>query len=334
VTRLRFGIVGCGRMGERRARSAEAAGAEITAVTDAAPERARTLAAKHTSAAEMKSWQELVTSSRVDLVVISTPNALHRPIAEAALAAGKHVFCEKPLAGTTEDARAIVEAARRAERVLKVGSNLRFFPNVKEAKRLLDAGEIGDPLFLRCWIGHDGWNVAGDASWFKDPKQAGGGTFLDNGCHVLDIARWFMGEVVRCTGMVQTAHWPIAPLEDNAFGIFSTATGRTICIQASWTEWNGYMFLEIYGDRGYLRVDSRGKSCSVALGRRGEPEKLFDYSHLPPRSYDDEMADLLAAIASGRTPEPDGFAGQRAVEMAHAVYAAAREGRHVDLEPR
>jgi predicted dehydrogenase len=328
---VRLGIVGCGRMGERRAKSAAAAAAAITAVTDADAQRAELLAKRHGAMLE-RSWDSLVVRPDVDVVVVSLPNALHRPVALAAFAAGKHVFCEKPLAGSVEDARAMVDAARRAGKHLKVGSNLRFFPNVQKAKELLDTGAIGAPLFLRCWIGHDGWNVASD-TWFRDAAQAGGGTFLDNGCHVLDIARWFMGEVTSCTGMLQTAHHPIAPLEDNAFGIFQTAAGRTICIQASWTEWNGYMFLEIYGADGYLRVDSRGKSCSVALGRRGAAEELFDYGHLPPTSYDAEMQDLLAALRAGRAPEPTGVDGLRAVEMAHGVYQAARTGRHVELSP-
>lgn len=327
---VRFAVVGCGRMGRRRM-SAIAAhpGAELVCVADVDPALARR-AAEEFGCGYHAHQDELPQRADVDWVVISVPNRWHLPVAVASLDAGKHVFCEKPLARNPDEARAIVAAARANGRILKVGSNLRYFPNVLRAKALLDERAIGEVLFLRCWIGHDGWNVQ-NGMWFADPEAAGGGTFLDNGCHVLDIARWFVGEVHACVGMVQTALWPIRPLEDNAFGIFETEQGRTIVIQASWTEWNGYMYLEVYGSEGYIRVDSRGRSCLTALGDRKGNEQVFDYSDQPPTSYQAEFADLMRALDEGRMPAPTGYDGLRAVEMAWGVYEAARTGRRVAL---
>jgi len=258
---------------------------------------------------------------------VAVPNKWHLETVVASLEAGKHVFCEKPLARNPDEARAMVAAADRAGKTLKTGSNLRFFPSLLKAKELLDARAIGDLLFLRSWIGHDGWVRQ---RWFADPDVSGGGTFLDNGCHVLDIARWFMGEVRSCTGAVQTGLWPVQPLEDNGFGIFEMA-GGTATIQASWTEWAGYMYMEVYGKEGFVRIDNRGANCRTTLGDRSGKEEVFDFSAEPADSYQREMDEYVSAIHAGRQPIPSGSDGMRAVEMAWSVYESARTGRRVAL---
>ncbi|MBI2320642.1 MAG: Gfo/Idh/MocA family oxidoreductase [Chloroflexi bacterium] len=330
---IRFAVVGCGRMGQRRMGTITAhPGAELVCVADVEPDLARQ-AAEQFGCGYHENQDELPQRDDVDWVVISVPNRWHLPLAVANFDSGKHVFCEKPLARDPAEAREIVAAARANGCVLKVGSNLRYFPNVLRAKALLDERAIGEPLFLRSWIGVNGWNVQ-PGMWFADPEAAGGGTFLDSGCHVLDIARWFVGEVRACVGMVQTGLWPIQPLEDNGFGIFETVDGKTISIQSSTTEWNGYMYLEVYGSDGYIRVDSRGRTCLTALGDRQGNEQVFDYSDQPPTSYQAEFADLMRALREGRAPAPSGYDGLRAVEMAWGVYESARTGRRVELPAR
>jgi len=328
--KLRFAVIGCGRMGKRRAQTiVEHPETELVCVMDVDSNAARRTAEEF-GCIWCKDHEEVLKREDVDIVVVSVPNKWHLPIVLDSLSAGKHVFCEKPLARNPEEALRMVKAANAQGLKLKVGSNLRFFPNVRKAKELLDQGAIGELLFLRSWIGHNGWNLR-PGSWFADPEAAGGGTFLDNGCHVLDIARWFMGEVKSCIGLVRTNLWPIQPLEDNGFGIFETMDGKTIFIQASWTEWNGYMYMEVYGSEGYIRIDSRGRRCLTVLGDREGNEKVFDFSALPPTSYKAEFEDFVEALKSGRYPLPSGYDGLRAVEMAWGVYESARTGRRIDL---
>ena len=320
-------------MGKRRINAIKAhPNASLVGVTDENLDLAKEIAGE-SDCEVIESPLAAATHPDIDCVVVSVPNHLHREIALAGLRSGKHVFCEKPLAGKPEEAADMVRAAKEAGKILKVGSNLRYFPNVLKARQLLDEQAIGEPMFMRSYIGHGGWNLQQPGTWFADEGAVGGGTFLDNGCHVFDIGRWFLGEVVACTGVVKTNLWPIGKLEDNGFGIFETADDKVISVQASWTEWNGYAYIEVYGKEGYIRIDSRGRNCITALGDQYGKEQIFDLSELPPTSFDDEFSDFLTTLAAGGVPTPTGYDGLRAVQMAWGVYESSRTGRKVDLPP-
>jgi len=328
TSRLAFAVIGCGRMGKRRMRTiAEHPGAELICVVDVNEQDALS-AAKEFDCPAYCDYADAVLRPDVDCVVVSVPNKWHKETVISALNARKHVFCEKPMARNPEEAKAMVERATQNGVTLKVGSNLRFFPSVLKARELLDEAAIGDLIFLRSWIGHGGWTVGG---WYTEPDIAGGGTFLDNGCHVLDMARWFLGEMKSCVGVVKTNLWPIAPLEDNGFGIFETVDGKTAVIHASWTEWAGYMYMEIYGIEGYIRIDNRGRSCKTILGDRKGEEEEFDFSSLPANSYQVEFDNYVRAILQGEQPLPSGYDGLRAVQMAWGVYESAQTGRKVEI---
>jgi len=327
-TKLRFAVIGCGRMGLRRMQTiVNHRQAELACVVDVHEQEARAAADKY-GCPYYLSYKEILPREDIDCVIVSVPNKWHKETVVAALDSKKHVFCEKPLARNPQEAQAMVDAAVRNGVTLKTGSNLRFFPSVLKAKQLLDERAIGELLFLRSWIGHGGWT---QGRWYTNEEIAGGGTFLDNGCHVLDITRWFLGEVKSCVGMVQTNLWPVEPLEDNGFGIFETVDGKTALIHASWTEWAGYMYMEIYGSEGYIRIDNRGKKCKTILGKREGGEKVFDFSSLPPTSYWAELDDYIRALREGRQPLPSGFDGLRAVQMAWGVYESARTGRKIQI---
>jgi len=325
--RLRFAAVGCGRMGLRRIRTIlDHPYTELICVADSDTERAKQVARDVDRG--FTSIDEALSRTDVDCIVASVPNKFHPSTVIPALDNGKHVWCEKPLARNPQEALDIVTAAIRNSRFLKIGSNLRYFPNVLKAKELLDSRAIGDILFLRGWIGNAGWQLN---SWYSDPDMIGGGTFLDNGAHLLDIYRWFLGEPVECTGYVSTTCWPIGSLEDNGMGIFRFAGGALASLHSSWTEWNEYMYLEIYGKEGYLQVDGRQPHCLAVLGRRSGGREVFDFSSQPPRSYQLEFDDFVRAVQTSRQPLPSGFDGLRAVQMAHAVYDSSRSGRSVPL---
>jgi len=296
-------------------------------VVDVNEQEARAAADKYGCSYYLR-YEEILPREDIDCIVVSVPNKWHKETVVAALDSKKHVFCEKPLARNPEEAEAMVDVAIRNGVTLKTGSNLRFFPSVLKARQLLDERAIGELLFLRSWIGHGGWV---QDRWSAQPEIAGGGTFLDNGCHVLDIARWFLGEVKGCVGMIQTNLWPVEPLEDNGFGIFETVDGKTAMIHASWTEWAGYMYMEIYGSEGYVQIDNRGRTCKTVLGRRGGGEEVFDFSSLPPSSYEKEFKHYVDAILRGEQPLPSGYDGLRAVQMAWGVYESARTGRKIEL---
>jgi len=326
--KLGFAVIGCGRMGMRRiGLIRNQSQVELRCIEDCNDEIARKVS-EEVSCEYSTRWQEVVNRSDIDCVVVSVPNKFHRDIVVEALEAGKHVFCEKPLARNPREAAEMVEAAQKSGRFLKVGSNLRYFPSVLKARELLNSNQIGEVLFARGWIGHSGWQIG---TWYSDAEMIGGGTLLDNGCHLLDLYRWFLGEVESCVGFASALFWPVGPLEDNAMAIFRFTGGKTAFLQSSWTEWAGYMYLEIYGTQGFLRIDNRGQSCITTLGKRDGQNIVFDFSQEPPVSYALEFADYVDAINTNRQPLPSGFDGLRVVQMAHGVYQSALLGKEIKI---
>lgn len=325
---LRFAVVGCGRMGLRRLKAArQNPNGSVFGLSDADEQLAQQLSAEF-GCTYFPDPMDLVKSPDVNCVIVAVPNKFHLELTLAALESGKNVWCEKPLARTPEEAALMVETAIRCNRFLKVGSNLRFFPTVTKAKELLSQGAIGKVLFLRGWVGNNGWQLK---SWFGDPELSGGGTFLDNGSHLLDIARWFLGEALECTGFVSTGHWQVQPLEDNGMGIFRFQNGALGFIHASWTEWQEYCYIEVYGSDGFLRIDNRNPRALTLFGKREGEEQVWDFSALPPSSYQREMDEFIRMLLADEQPQPSGFDGLRAVQMAHGLYEASRTGRVVSL---
>ena len=168
---------------------------------------------------------------------------------------GKHVLCEKPVARNAQEALEILKISNETGKKVKVGSNHRYFSSVLKARQIFDSGYIGKVVSFNGRIGHNGERIGG--SWFWDKEQSGGGAILDNGCHLLDIARWFMGDFVKGSGLTANAYWKDTEVEDTATGVFATEDGRVATINASWRLLSGYFHFELNGEKGYITVDGR-----------------------------------------------------------------------------
>ena len=338
VGKLGFAVVGCGSFGTRRAKAVREAGGRIACLADLDEGRVSRMASEF-GCDYTTDYHEAMKRVDVDCVIVATPNKFHAPITIAALEAGKHTICEKPLARNLREARAMVDAARQNKVFLKTGSNLRYFSNVKKAKELIDEKAIGKPLFIRGWIGHDGKKVL--HAWNVKRDIAGGGTVLDNGAHILDLFRWFMGDFSDCFGYVRTLQMPI-DVEDNGMGLFRTRDGRMAFVQSSWTEWSGYMYMEVYGSKGSIFIDNRGErtagtgkwfitSNTVYVTEEGT-RQVFDYSAEPPQSYRLELEDFIDHVKRGKQPVASGYDGMKVIEMIDGIYRSSRTGRVVKLK--
>src|SRR5438876_2268948 len=233
-SKLNFAVVGCGRIGLRRMQSiAENPAARLLCVADVNPDDS-SLAAEQFKVPQFADYRS-VAELDVNSVIVAVPNRFHHETVTYLLNNKKHVFCEKPLAGVPEESRHMVATAIENGVTLKTGSNLRYFPSIMKAKQFLHEDKIGKILFVRGWIGHDGWNLK--QTWYSDLATIGGGTLLDNGSHLLDVIRWFFGEIIECTGIVSSKKWKLPGLEDNAMSLLKTEDGIPVFVQASWTEW-------------------------------------------------------------------------------------------------
>jgi predicted dehydrogenase len=272
-------------------------------------------------------WHRCVTRRDVDAVLVCTPPYVHAEIGIAAMRAGKHVLCEKPMTRSVADAERLVEASRETGMILKCGFNHRHHPAIWEAKRLLDKGTIGKPLFARCVYGICG-RPGYEDEWRADPARAAGGQFIEQGTHAIDLFRWFLGEVAEVACMTGTQYFKDQTLDDNGMAVFRMASGAMASVHTSLTQWKNTFSFEVFGEDGYLNVDGLGASYGtekLIAGRRdfSAPfqDTITEYRG-GDISWREEWKEFARAIVERREPIGSGRDGLAAMRIAQAAYRA------------
>jgi predicted dehydrogenase len=327
---MRLAIVGCGLIGQKRARSL--GDCRLVAVADVAAGRAQQLASQYPGCVAGVDWQSTVARSDVDAVIVATTNDALAAVTLAAVQHGKHVLVEKPAARFAAELRPVAAAARQAGVVVKVGFNHRFHPAFQKARAIWDSGELGPLLYIRARYGHGG-RVGYDREWRADPAIAGGGELLDQGVHLIDLARWFAGDFVEVHGHTGTFFWNM-PVEDNGFLLLTTARGQVAWLHASCTEWKNLFCFEIFGRHGKLQIGGLGGSYGVErlthyrmLPQMGPPETMSWEYPGDDNSWRLEFAHFLECVARRRPPMgtlDDALAALEVVQQAYAQSARRR----------
>jgi predicted dehydrogenase len=281
-------------------------------------------------------WESMVEREDLDALIVATPPHLHAPISIAAMRNGKHVLCEKPLARTLSEAQEMVAIAKETGRVLKCGFNHRHHPGVQQARRWFKQGRIGEPMFVRARYGIGG-RPGYEREWRANPEVVSGGQLMEQGIHVVDLARWFLGEFSQVTAFVEANFWNIKPFEDNAFALYRTAVGTTASIHSSLTQWKNLFSFELYGHDGYVTVDGLGGSYGnekACLGKRDFTvpftEEVVEFRGEDP-SWRDEWQEFVTAVNEGREPLGNAADGLEAMRLVFAAYGSAKTGRTVEL---
>lgn len=261
-----IGIIGCGKIAQMR-HVPEYLGRDdvkITGVYDNNSERARTVASM-CRADRYESYKALLDNRDITAVSICTANNSHAEIAVAALNAGKHVLCEKPMALTREECQAMVRAAQNNEKYLLIGHNQRFLQTHQEAKRLLKAGAIGKLIFFETHFTHAGpelWSIdAGKNVWFFDKNKAVFGAMADLGVHKMDLLRYLTGEEITCAhAFLETLDKkdgegnPIE-VDDYAVCYFRLEQGAAGTMTAGWSNYGREDNSTIlYGESGVMKL--------------------------------------------------------------------------------
>jgi predicted dehydrogenase len=320
---LRVGIVGCGVVGRKRAAMLE--GATLVACADLQPDPAAALARTTETAAVESDWRRLVARPDVDVVVVATTNDALAPIALAAVNAGKHVLVEKPAARAAAELERLMAAARRTGALVRVGFNHRYHPALLKARELVIAGAIGPLMMLRGRYGHGG-RLGYEREWRAKPEISGGGELIDQGVHLIDLARWFLGDFADVRGFAATYFWDM-PVDDNAFLLLRTADGRAATLHVSCTEWKNLFSLEIYGRTGKLQIDGLGGSYGLERlvlyemkPEMGPPfATTWEYPE-PDRSWAVEFAEFAEDIRLGRQPSAGLAAAHAALLIVEDIY--------------
>ena len=299
---------------------------ELVGVVDDDPMRGQTLAAQN-NARYFHTYEDLL-AEKPDGVIICTENNRHREMVEMAASRGINVLCEKPLATTFEDARAIVDACDKAGVLLMTAFPMRFSAPLLEIKARLDNGDFGDVYCFNAT--NQGELPTKHRSWFVDPELAGGGAIIDHTVHLVDIMRWFTGSEVKNVYAKSNRifHADEVQVETGALEMLTFDNHMFATIDASWSRppywptWGGLTF-EMITQRGAVLVDAFRQNLNVY---RHE----WQSSQWMPWGSDSNQAmvqEFASAIRENRMPRVTGLDGLRAVEVTLAAYESDRTGQ-------
>jgi len=327
---LNFAIVGCGRIGQKRARAVQASGHRIRALADVVKQRAEHLSIECPEAVPSTDWRCAVSRSDIDAVAVATTNRWLAPVTLAAVRAGKHVIVEKPAGRSVNEIAEVARASAQAAVCVQVGFNHRYHPAVQKARETVDSGAIGSLFVVRGRYGHGG-RVGYEKEWRGNPEISGGGELIDQGVHLIDLARWFLGDFTHIEGHVHTYFWKM-PVDDNAFLSLRTAAGQTAWLHASSTEWKNLFSLEIYGRHGKLDIQGLGGTYGTEriafyrmLPEMGPPETTVWEYPAEDQSWQLELADFERSVRGGKSFGPTLADAQAALEIVESIYRTTAE---------
>jgi predicted dehydrogenase len=329
---IRAAIVGCGLIGAKRAKSSP--GIQIVTFCDLNESRAQSLASQFPGADTSTDWKATVRRPDIDLVFVATVHDMLAPIAAEAAAAGKHVLIEKPGARSKAELAPVIDAARRTGALVRVGFNHRYHRAFRKAREIFESGALGPMMFIRGRYGHGG-RPGYDKEWRAVPEKSGGGELVDQGMHLIDLARWFLGDFSEMRGFTGTYFWDM-PVEDNAFLLLRTPGGEIASLHASWTEWKNLFSFEIYGRHAKLEISGLGGSYGTErlalyrmLPEMGPPETTIWEYPMADDSWQQEAAEFVDDIRLNRQPSPGLPDAQAALEIVEAIYREShRDRRH------
>jgi len=339
---IRVGQFGSGFISDVHHRSfAGLPGVEVVAQHDNDIVRGKAFCKAHGIPDFHEDPEDLISRKDVDVVTLGLPNFLHAPFALKAIAAGKHVIVEKPLALTLGDVDAMIEAARKAGVIIGYAEELCYLPKFVEAKRLADAGAIGDVFLAKQSEKH-----AGPYSpWFFQADKAGGGILMDMGCHAIEFCRWALGkpEVKSVYCDVDRFLHDYQPLDDHIIMIIEFAGGKKALVESSWTLKGGMESkAEIHGTKGVIQSNLYHEGLGLRMfTEEGFTEKdgtdvpggwlSPEWEWLWQNGYPQEMEDFINCIRNGGTPVENALDGRVVLEIMIAGYLSAAEGRRIDF---
>lgn len=356
---LRVGVVGIGWAGQQHLMAYNGLdGVRIVALAGMEQDLRDSLQAEYSIPNAFADWKDMLEHGGLDAISVAVPTFLHAPIAIAALERGIHVLSEKPIARNAVEGQAMVDAARKAGRVLDVAFNHRRRGDIKALKGVIDDGGLGRPYYAKAsWLRRSGIPTLG--SWFTNPELAGGGPLADIGVHALDYALHLLGEP-KVVAVSAATHSELGPqgrgggsaysalasshafeVEDFASAFLRLEGGGTLVIEASWAtyrETDDLLDFTVYGTDGGAELKVQGApfppvgQLRVFTDKEGESA---DYVPpvLPGRAHDAVVEDFITAVRGGEQAwgEHDGSLALYRAQIIDACYLSAREQREVRL---
>ena len=331
---MRVGIVGLGTMGTTHAASYQnVAGCELAAVADIQPERRLGMAERY-GVRGYATLADMLSAENLDVVDVCLPTFLHREAVEMAAKAGKHVFCEKPLARSRGEGQAMIDACHRAGVKLGVGHVVRFFPEYQRAKAIIDGGEMGDVGTVYTYRGGGGFPTAWQ-DWYARYEWSGGIT-LDLIIHDLDFLRWTLGDVERV--FAKSTWGREYNRMEHVLVNLRFANGVIANVEGTWLDLGGFgTKFEFACEEGLLLHDSKTTSALTSYqlqnaSQVGGPGVAVPESPLARDPYTLELEHFIKCLQEGKEPMINGEEALRAVDIAVAAQKSIATGKPVRPE--
>lgn len=342
MAKIRVGVIGNGSICRHRHAPEYAANpdVEIVAFADPVVERAE-WCAKKWGGEVCKTADKLIALKNVDAVSVCTPNAFHARITISALKAGKHVLCEKPMATSDAEAKAMIDAAAASKKFLMIAHNQRLAPLHVKAKEILKSGIIGRVLSFRTSFAHggpEGWSIEGATGWFFQKDKAFVGAMGDLGVHKTDLIRWLLGEeIVEVSAFVERLEKTFGTVDDTAVCLLRARSGAVGTLTATWTHHPGEDNATIvYGAKGVLRIGTDPK-FSVTVNLASGENQYFEVGKIQTneaggQSESGVVREFVNSIKRKKQPEISGEEGRRALKIVLACLESAETKKHVAIK--
>lgn len=333
---LRAGVVGVGGISSMHVHGYRTANAALVAVCDVDVETAKRRAQAWDVPQVYADAQRMFDEASLDVVSICTPASTHHDLVIAAAQAGIHVLCEKPIALDLHEAEAMIDACDEAGVTLQIGHQLRSDGAVAQARKMLDEGVLGRVAFVRLRQAHDWGGASQVRPSFATRASGGGGTLLDNGCHMMDLVRYLGGDVDEVYARVATCRWPIE-LEDTSLVSLRFTNGALGTVENAWTATGWEEGFWIYGSEGSLEWTNRHGPPQLVHSFRHSPGTTWSetdvarYDFAGESTYDREIRAFLETVRGERPNVCTGRDGCEAVRIVLAAYDSASKNAPVTL---
>ncbi len=305
--------------------------AEISSVAEINKGKLNFVAEKFKVKKRFNNHTDLLNDDQTDAVIISTPTHLHKQIAIDCLNAGKDVLVEKPLARNSTEGKDIVECAKKNKRKLMIGMNLRYRPDSMLIRSLIDAGEIGDPYYIKC-----GWirKQSSSEKWFTKREEAGGGVILDLGINLVDLALWLADYPKALSSSTKNYFHNSRNIEDTSVSFIRCEKSLTISIEASWNmaEEKDSFFANVYGTKGSIGINPF-KLIKLLNDEQIDLGSTFNESATEAfkKSYLNELKSFIGAIRGLNPVFSSGEEALQLLKIAETMYSSAKKDQEVKV---
>ena len=318
MTVVRFGLIGCGDIAQKRVAPAlvDSSSCELVAVSRAQSHLAESFAKQFGAKRWYSDWHELLKDEGIEAVYIATPVNLHAQQTIAAAESGKHVLCEKPMALDVTECDRMIDACRQNNVSLGIAYYRHFYPVVRRMKQIISSGEIGTPVVAQ--INAFEWFDPGPASpraWLLNKEQSGGGPMFDFGCHRIEVLLDLFGEVSE-TKAITSSRFFKRGVEDVAIAVFQFEKGTCATVTVAHSANEPQDTFDVFGSQGSLHVSVLNKGLLRVISAAGERTE----SHPPAANIHQPLIeDFARALLEKRDPIVTGEIGRAVAVIENAM---------------